>query len=93
MVREGALRGPFVAEHRPQDLLLNRVVAADHLGHPRGREHRHIEIPHELHQPAVVVGMGVGDYHPEQGLAQLIHPRAERAAIRDGQGRVDHRRA
>ena len=80
-VRERALRGPFVSEHRAQDLLLERVVAADHGVDARRCDDGHVIAGDQLHDAAVVVGMRVGDEHRQQWLAQ------DSSSARGGRGR------
>jgi hypothetical protein len=71
-VGEDALARPLLAEHRAQDLLLERVVAPDDGVDADGRDHRDIIRADELHDPAVVVGVRVGDEHGEEWLSERL---------------------
>ena len=88
-VGEGPLGRPLVAEHRPQDLLLDGVVPGDRVDDALRRDDRHVVAGDQLGQAAVVVRMRVRQQHRAQRLPQLFEPCAHRAAVGDGEQAVD----
>jgi hypothetical protein len=54
---KNALLRPFVAEHRPDDLVLARVVGGDGVDHALGRDDRDVVPGHEQPDSGVVIGM------------------------------------
>ena len=56
-VREDASRRPFVAEHRPDDLILGRVVGLDRVDHALRGDDGHLVSGDDLREPGVVVRM------------------------------------
>jgi hypothetical protein len=80
---------PLRAERRSQDLLLDRVIAADHLVHALRRDDRDIIGADQLGQATVVVGVRLGEEHGEQRLAQCCHAPAQHPAVGDRQQAVD----
>jgi hypothetical protein len=92
-IRERALVGPLFAEHRPQDLLLGRIIAANHLGNTCRREDRHVGTLEDRGQGTVVVGVRMRDQHREQALAGRRHEGAEGVAVGDTERAVDRHHA
>ncbi len=87
--REGALSRPLLAEHRAQDLLLERVVSADHGVDPNRGDDGHLDVSDELDDASVVIGVRVRDEHRQERLAERLELCAEGAAVGDGQRAVD----
>jgi hypothetical protein len=89
MVGESTFVSPLIAEHRAKDLLLDRVVATDHLGEPCDGEHGNVMVANDLDQATVVIGMGVSDDDAEKWRSEVVNERPEGTAVGDGERRVD----
>ena len=88
-VREDAVGRPVVAEHRPDDLVLERVVATDRVDHALRCKDRNVIVGDDLPQPGVVVGMRLRDQHSAQRLADAFEAGAHLPGRRDLEQPVD----
>jgi hypothetical protein len=80
---------PLLPEHGSQDLLLERVVPADHRVDACGGDDGHVVARDELDDAAVVIRVRVRHEHRKERLAERLEPRAESSAVRDGERPVD----
>ena len=76
LVRERAFLGPLCAKHGAQNLLLDRVVAADHCIDSGSRDHVHLVRAHELDDAAVMIRMSVRNEHRQERLAERLDLRS-----------------
>ena len=89
LIRKRSSGRPFVPKHRPENLLLRVVVAANHLINTRHGVHGYISPIEQGSDASVMVGMTVGDDDRGERLPERLHARAERLPVRDTERRVD----
>src|SRR5262245_3951499 len=87
--RKPASRRPLVAKHRPENLLLRRVVTTNHIVHAGDGVYGDIRIAQQWSHTAVVIRMSVGDDDRCERLPQRLDARAKGFSIRDTERRVD----
>jgi hypothetical protein len=88
-IRKEALARPLVAEHRPDDLILRRVVALDCVDHALGGNNRHVIACDNFSEPRIVVGMRVRHERGLERLPQAVESRTHLLRPGDGQESVD----
>ena len=80
---------PFAPKHRPENLLLRVVVAANHLINTRHGVHGYISPIEQGSDASVMVGMTVGDDDRGERFPERLHAGAERPPIRNTECRVN----
>jgi hypothetical protein len=80
-VGECANGRPLVSEHRSENLLLRRIVAANDFVHTCDGIYRDIRAAEQRRHPAIVVRMTVRDDDGRERLLQRVDTRSERSPV------------